>query len=88
MAARPIGYGHPSASEFFQTKFPIKNALDGSPIYREMPCHCSSTLEEKLPQKALKSREQRYQRSSRPFFVATGKIAGFESHKSILDGEQ
>jgi hypothetical protein len=77
--------GHPSASEFSQTQFSIKSALDGSPIHREMPCHSSSTREGKLLQKALKSRVQKKQRSSRPFVIAAGKIAGFESPGSILD---
>jgi hypothetical protein len=79
---------HSSASEFSQTQFPVKNALDGSPIHEEMPCHDSSTRERKLLQKALKSQTQRNQKSSRPFFVAAGKIAGFESPEPILGGEQ
>jgi hypothetical protein len=44
---------YPSASKFSQTQFPIKNALDGSPIHREMPCHYSNTREGKLFQKTL-----------------------------------
>jgi hypothetical protein len=80
--------GHPSVSGFFQTQFPIKNTCDGSPIHREMPCHYSSNREAKLLQKALKSRAQWNQRSSRAFFVVAGKIAGFESREPILDGRQ
>jgi hypothetical protein len=79
---------YPSACEFSQTQFPIKNALDGSPIRREMPCQCSSIREGKLLQKTLKSRDNRNQRFSRPFFVAAGMIVGFESLESILDDEQ
>jgi hypothetical protein len=48
--------GRLSASEFSQTQFSIKNALDVSPIHREMPCDYSSTQEGKFLQKALKSR--------------------------------
>jgi hypothetical protein len=53
-----------------------------------MPCYYSSTREGRLLQKALKSRAQRNQRPSMPFFVAAGKIAGFESSEPILDGEE
>jgi hypothetical protein len=80
--------GQPSASEFSQTQFPIKNALDGSPIHREMPCYYSSTREGKLLQKAVKSRIQRNQRSSKLFFFATEKFTGFESPEPILDDLQ
>jgi hypothetical protein len=76
---------HPSANEFSQTQFPIKNTLDGSPIQQELLCHYSSTREGKLRQKALKSQAQRNQRPFRPFFVVPGKIAGFESPESILN---
>jgi hypothetical protein len=79
---------HPSASEFSQTQFPIKNTLDGGPIHQEMPCHYSNTREGKLLQKALKSRAQRNQKVSRSLFVAAGKIAGFEFFEPILDDEQ
>jgi hypothetical protein len=85
---RAIGYGHSSVSEGSQTQFSLTNAFDGSPIHREMPCYSSSTREWKLRQKAIKSQAQRNQRSSRPFFVAAGKIAGFESTEPILDGGQ
>jgi hypothetical protein len=80
--------GHLSAIEFSQTQFPIKNVLNDIPIHREMPCHYSSTREGKLLQKALKSQTQRNQRSSGLFFVAAGKIAGFESPEPILDDGQ
>jgi hypothetical protein len=80
--------GHPSASEFSQTEFPIKNTLDDSLMQQEMSCHCSGTREGKLLQKALKSRAQRYQRSSGPFFVAAEKITGLESSEPVLDDGQ
>jgi hypothetical protein len=47
---------HPSASEFSQIEFPIKNALDGSLMQQEMSCHCSGTCEGKLLRKTLKGR--------------------------------
>jgi hypothetical protein len=80
--------GHPSASEFSQTQGSIKKAFNGSRIHREIPCHYSSTRERKRLQKALKSRAQRNQRFSKPFFVAAGKIAGFESPELIPESGQ
>jgi hypothetical protein len=71
-------------NEFSQTQFLIKNALNGSPIHREIPCHYSSTREGKLFQKALKSCAQRNQTSYRLFFVAAENFAGLESPESIL----
>jgi hypothetical protein len=79
---------HRSANEFSETEFPIKNALDGSPIHREMPCPYSSTREGKLLLKALESWAHRNQRSFRPFFVAAGKIAELESLEPIIDDGQ
>jgi hypothetical protein len=80
--------GHSSANEFSQSQSPIKNALDGSPIHQEIACRLLSTREEKLLQTALKSQAHGNQRSSRPFFVAAGKVAGFESPEPIIDGGQ
>jgi hypothetical protein len=48
----------------------------------------SSIREGKLLQKVLKSRAQRNQRFSSPFFAAARKIARFESSESIFDGGQ
>jgi hypothetical protein len=81
--------GHPSASEFSQTQSPIDNALDGGPIHWEMLCHCSSTHVWKFLQKALKSLAKEIRglpdHSSSP---NAGKIVGFESPETILDGGQ
>jgi hypothetical protein len=64
------------------------NPIDGSPIHREIRCHYSSTREGKPLQKAQKNRAHRNQTSSRPFFVAAGKVAGFEYPELILgDGQ-
>jgi hypothetical protein len=79
---------HPFASELSQTKFPINNVLDGRPIHREIACYYSSIHEGKPLQKALKSQAQRKQKSSRQFFVAVEKIAGFESPEPILESGQ
>jgi hypothetical protein len=83
-----LDMGHPSACEFSQTQFPISNSLDGDRSAEKCPAITQALAKGKLLQKALKSRAQRNQRSSRPFFVAAGKVAGFESPEPTLDGGQ
>jgi hypothetical protein len=57
-------------------------------MQREMYCHCPGTPEGKLLQKVQKSRAHKNQMSSSSAFVAAGKIAEFESPKTILDDRQ